>query len=243
MQRTCSTPECGKKHVAKGLCSTCYNRQNYTAEQRHAKTAMPCAQCGNACTKDKGREKRYEHLFCGYPCREAWNLANGHPLKGRPWTDERLERLRASMNGPRVVALRKIRTAARGTSGTTWVAGACRRCAKPFVSALIGSDLGRYCSNRCKRQQKATRRRARHRGALHEPYSRIEIFERDGYRCHLCRKLTLRNAVVPHPKAPVIDHLIPLGPGADAAHNVATAHFLCNSRRRDVGPAQLMLFG
>jgi 5-methylcytosine-specific restriction endonuclease McrA len=69
------------------------------------------------------------------------------------------------------------------------------------------------------------------------------VFERDGYRCHLCKRMTLRTAAVPHPRAPVIDHLIPLGPGADARHNVATACFLCNSMRRDVGPAQLILFG
>jgi 5-methylcytosine-specific restriction endonuclease McrA len=69
------------------------------------------------------------------------------------------------------------------------------------------------------------------------------VFERDGYRCHLCKRMTKRGAVVPHPKAPVIDHLVPLGPGDDAMHNVATACFMCNSKRRDVGPAQLILFG
>ena len=62
------------------------------------------------------------------------------------------------------------------------------------------------------------------------PYESIEIFERDGWRCHICGKLTLKNKKVPHHRTPTLDHIIPLFEGgADAPHNVRCAHFRCNA--------------
>jgi 5-methylcytosine-specific restriction endonuclease McrA len=50
---------------------------------------------------------------------------------------------------------------------------------------------------------------------------------------------------VPHPKAPTIDHIIPLSAGGDDTKaNVRLAHFLCNSRRGNRGDVeQLKLIG
>ena len=70
------------------------------------------------------------------------------------------------------------------------------------------------------------------------------MFQRDRWTCQLCGKRVVRSAVVPHPRAPVIDHIVPLAAGAevggvDAPWNVQCAHFLCNSYKRDllVAPA------
>jgi 5-methylcytosine-specific restriction endonuclease McrA len=55
-----------------------------------------------------------------------------------------------------------------------------------------------------------------------------------------------RDKVVPHPKAPVLDHILPLAQGGThEPTNVQCAHFMCNSIKRDTVPAvmQLMLFG
>lgn len=52
--------------------------------------------------------------------------------------------------------------------------------------------------------------------------------------------------VVPHPKAPTIDHVVPLDLGGDDKRaNVQLAHFICNSRKsnRLNGPVQLALVG
>ncbi|MBX3031925.1 MAG: HNH endonuclease [Chloroflexi bacterium] len=47
---------------------------------------------------------------------------------------------------------------------------------------------------------------------------------------------------MPHPKAPTVDHIVPISAGgADSLINVATAHFECNWRRSDGGNAQLRL--
>lgn len=49
---------------------------------------------------------------------------------------------------------------------------------------------------------------------------------------------------VPHPKAPTIDHVLPLAAGGDDVRaNVQLAHFECNWKKRDGGTQQLMLVG
>lgn len=81
------------------------------------------------------------------------------------------------------------------------------------------------------------RRRALKAGAPRvEKIDRAYVYERDGGRCHICRK-----------KAPQrgfhLDHLIPLSKGGEHTHdNVAVAHASCNARR-GAGrlPAQLRL--
>lgn len=226
-QRTCGTSGCPNAHRAKGLCSSCYNRQHQP--DRHRKSTITCVVCGETHLSSRAQGK-----YCSDACRSVdYTLRGirppGRSAGGKPWS----RRTRARW---------RIAKAARGTVGTRWVAGRCGSCAFTFVSQHL-NDPGRYCSNACKRRTKASRRRARKRSAVHVPYSRTMVFERDGYRCHLCKRMTKRDAVVPHPRAPVIDHLVPLGPGDDAQYNVATACFLCNSIRRDVGPAQLILFG
>lgn len=63
-----------------------------------------------------------------------------------------------------------------------------------------------------------------------ETVYRRRVFERDGWRCQLCGKKTDRNATVPSPNAPVLDHIIPLACGGDHSYvNTQTAHFSCNS--------------
>jgi hypothetical protein len=123
--------------------------------------------------------------------------------------------------------------------------------------ALIVYAFGRprrWCSDQCERQspefkaaqQRAKRaRRATKRGAKHESYDPREIFERDGYRCQLCGGKLHRTAKVPHPKAPTIDHIVPLAKGGDDIRaNVHAAHFICNALKGDRGGGeQLLLVG
>jgi 5-methylcytosine-specific restriction endonuclease McrA len=80
------------------------------------------------------------------------------------------------------------------------------------------------------------RRRARKRTATVEKFSSQEIFVRDRYRCHICKKRCRRNVVVPHPLAPTMDHLVPLAEGGEHTRaNTATACFLCNSVKGERG--------
>jgi len=80
------------------------------------------------------------------------------------------------------------------------------------------------------------RRRALQAGVTIEPVNASEVYERDHYLCHVCRRL------VPA-RERSLDHLIPLTRGgAHSMNNVALAHRRCNSKRYNSGPAQLLLF-
>lgn len=80
-------------------------------------------------------------------------------------------------------------------------------------------------------------RRARKLAAFIEPVSRLQVYARDGGRCHVCGKKV-------DPKHWQIDHLVPLSLGGEHSYrNVAVACPKCNQRRYNTGPAQLRLFG
>lgn len=143
------------------------------------------------------------------------------------------------------MAQERLNRAAAGTRSkrAVWVSASCVRCGTAFV-CMWTNDLPRYCSRPCARSEGKAVRRARKYATRHVPYSRREIFERDRWRCKLCRKPVRRDAEVPDPLAPVIDHIVPLAAGeesggVDAPWNVQCAHFLCNSVKRDqlVAPA------
>ena len=59
--------------------------------------------------------------------------------------------------------------------------------------------------------------------------------------CGTCHKPAKMAAEVPHPKAPTLDHIIPLAAGGTHEYaNVKLAHFICNSIK-SAGAGQLRL--
>jgi len=95
-------------------------------------------------------------------------------------------------------------------------------------------------------RQGRRRRKARQRGArTAERYQFADIAARDRYHCGICHKRVAMTKAVPHPKAPTIDHVVPLAEGGeDTAANVRLAHFLCNSARGNRGGGeQLAMIG
>lgn len=97
-----------------------------------------------------------------------------------------------------------------------------------------------YQANKEKYLNYTARRRAwkTNQSLPHERVSRKEIFKRDNFICHLCKKKVKTEQLS-------IDHLIPLSQGGQHTYgNLATAHLLCNQRRGvNHRPAQLRLFG
>jgi len=111
-------------------------------------------------------------------------------------------------------------------STTIWVAGRCQRCDTAFVTY---DPQTRYCSDRCRGYDAKDRRRAVKAAAFVETVYRSRIFERDRWRCQLCGKRVKRKGVVPDPKAPTIDHILPLDQhGTHEPWNVQCAHYGCN---------------
>ena len=117
-----------------------------------------------------------------------------------------------------------------------------------------GTNYDSACSNKClkkkiqnTRRETKRRRKARLKNVIVVLFKDTEIFIRDGYKCHLCgRKLNPTNQV-PHPRAPTIDHIIPVSRGGShTRRNVKCACFICNSLKGDrltKNGEQLLLFG
>ena len=67
-----------------------------------------------------------------------------------------------------------------------------------------------------------------------DPKVRVEIYERDGWLCHLCNEPVDRSAHFNDDFAPSLDHLKPRSKGgSDEPGNLKTSHRICNATRRD----------
>lgn len=134
----------------------------------------------------------------------------------------------------------------KGIDPLPLVAGWCHHCGASYVAPRSARGTPpRYCTPRCTRQANAARRRARQSGAHVATVKRADVFKRDRYTCRLCGKRLAMKQQVPHPKAPTIDHIIPLADGGThEMANVQAAHFICNSAKRDRATGnQLQLVG
>jgi endogenous inhibitor of DNA gyrase (YacG/DUF329 family) len=247
LRSQCSEPGCDRGVRAKGLCGTHYNRTHCTPEQRHRKVTVPCDWCGDPCVKDKGRDHRYGALFCSLECRDArrYDVASSRPCpipESHPAHPRWVGRLLPVL----YVAPSPAPVAAPTGSGIRWVAGTCHLCGTPYVAEDY-SGKARFCSIRCARRVSKDRYRARKTDAYVADVWRTRVYERDGWRCQLCRKKVDRTKVAPHPRSPVLDHVLPLACGGKhEPANVQCAHYLCNSLKSDGvfgSGEQLLLIG
>lgn len=103
----------------------------------------------------------------------------------------------------------------------------CDGCGEVFTAS---HPRARWCSRKCaSRHANHVKSRRRQPRITVEPYTDRQIYERDGWLCHLCGKVIDRELRSPHPMSASIDHLTPLAlGGADAPSNVAAAHRSCN---------------
>ena len=114
----------------------------------------------------------------------------------------------------------------------------CRECSVIFIP-VYGMKRRSFCSqNCCDRSGRRTARlkgKARKRSATVESVNPTRVFERDGWRCHLCAGLTLKaKRGTYHPNAPELDHIVPLSKGGEHSYrNTACAHRKCNADKSD----------
>ena len=169
----------------------------------------------------------------------AWYLARGsRQCPSRCRSVRRIAKQRARQRAKYVPAVER----------NPVVTLACAQCGKAFESRTYSSRR-LFCSEKCstKEERRTSRARRRLRGVSVQRVYRRRIFERDGWRCRLCGKTVKRTAMVPHPLAPTLDHIVPLAAGGrHEPANVQCAHFLCNSvKSAGTGPNgdQLRLLG
>lgn len=114
-----------------------------------------------------------------------------------------------------------------------WV---CANCGKSCTRNAVRGQVPKYCGRSCQQLASFHRRRARLFNAFVEEIQRSEIFLADGYRCYLCGRMTDKTKSYPHPKAPTIDHIIPLAKGGlHERSNCRTACARCNWAKQDRG--------
>jgi hypothetical protein len=100
-----------------------------------------------------------------------------------------------------------------------------------------------FCSDRCarkylKRAARSTRndriRATSYGAAIIEKIDRSMVYERDSWICGICGEPVAKEARVPSPYAPTLDHIVPLAAGGQhTISNTQCAHFICNSIKGD----------
>jgi hypothetical protein len=85
--------------------------------------------------------------------------------------------------------------------------------------------------------------RARYWGVSYEDIDRAKVYERDGWRCGICRKPINRRATQSNPMRVSLDHILPMSLGGPHVYvNVQAAHLRCNLEKSWTGCGdQLML--
>lgn len=116
---------------------------------------------------------------------------------------------------------------------TAWANGA----RPPYVRVAEGD----YGSRKIARN----RVRLRVRAETYDGITNAQIFERDRWRCGICRKRIGKMLKWPHPRSASVDHVIPLSQGGDdTAANKRAAHLACNCGRMNRGGGeQLAMIG
>jgi hypothetical protein len=209
-------------------------------ERNRPVLATQCAECGGPISqKGSGRPRRFCTDTCKaramnrrsrrarLPLREARERVCAHC--GKTFIAKRVDRMycydswcgqlayqaRRSLGSPRRIFEHEVR---------------CDECGQTFTAR---HPTARWCSKPCANRHWG-RVRSRRRGPLStKPYTDREIFERDGWKCHLCGKKVSKTASRTDPKGATIDHLVPISlGGSDEAANVATAHYRCNLDKR-----------
>jgi 5-methylcytosine-specific restriction endonuclease McrA len=135
----------------------------------------------------------------------------------------------------------------------------CQRCDKPFIAsrshAKVCSLACRQAIKRVKMKARGYKRppqdaywalkRARKRSATVERVDPYVVFERDQWRCHICKKKTKPALRGKHePLSPELDHIVPLSEGGEHSYrNTACSCRECNMRKGSRPIGQMLLFG
>lgn len=116
------------------------------------------------------------------------------------------------------------------------------------LCSRCSSERARESRRRSKRSQKKKhgnwRRRCRNYGGYFNPaVKRDAIFERDGYRCHVCKRKLPKRFSHDNPRSPTVDHHpVPLSKGGDHDwHNVRCCCWECNVRKGASWDGQMLL--
>src|SRR6266511_603547 len=223
-------------------------RQRESTARTRVTRPVVCAECGGAIVQpDRGRPRRYCSMKCNARVqnrrmnRRRLPLADPLPTPrdcahcGTAFTPKRRDQIYCYNESAApycaVLAYQARRRAGEPLRQVEQQLR-CQECGSEFTAFKSNA---RWCSQKCKNRN-TSRVMSRRRVAAtpgRTPYTDLEIFERDGWRCHLCRKKVKKSVPRTHPDGATIDHLVPISlGGVDEPANVATAHWRCNHEKR-----------
>lgn len=216
--KTCGDVACQTQHNREGARRS-YQRRRAAGGPRRVgpQETRQCAWCGEGFVVFVSEGQRYCSLSCGNQGRKV----HPHVLPHRAYGKAVVKYVRPSHAS--VLAPKRDQ----------WWACVCQVCATRYVHTTHSTLCSSECERIVRREAHAramAQRRARERGAHAEVFDRIEVFERDGYVCHLCGDMTDPEAAYPALNMPTLDHVVPLARGGHHTRaNSKTAHLLCNS--------------
>lgn len=228
--------------------------------------SIPLCKC-KACGVEYKPKTKDRTSFCSRQCSWDWQKIEGPAKASGLRVLHSVYRYKCAGCGERKEGRTGTIRCAHCSSGNrnpnyTHVKGTTRHCANcsaPFV-AMSGEQFSstKFCSKVCQnalartrpgyremQKQAKARRRARKKGAAKiERVSPTKVFERDGWRCGICGKLTLQTKRGKmHPRAPELDHIVTLADGGDHTYaNTQCACRKCNGLKGAKTYGQLHLF-
>lgn len=213
--RTCSMPECGKPHRARGLCANHYNQAHQP--NRHPSFTIICETCGA-----EHLTLRRDGRFCSLTCRDSARTERRR---------QRVQRLLPVLHPcPAPPARQPHAEAQHVRQPRCFVSAQCGECKAWFVDR---QTTARFCSRACAKRWHRKDWKVRANRVV--PASvRLHVYERDQAVCQLCSEDVDMTLGPSDPLGPSLDHIIcqswTLIPDHSAG-NLRLAHRLCNSLR------------
>lgn len=207
--------------------------------------AKTCRKCGTTFIQSYTRGR--PRLYCSQECKQAVAGINRRKPQERdkcvtclqPFVAARSDQKFCSRRCSGIANTRQARIERnQGFDGSR----ACADCGERFDIDRPRS-MRKYCALCQRRRKKDTdSRKSQRRRAAGDPVPLSQVVAVRGQRCHICHRKIDLNLSGRQPMGPTIDHILPVSMGGtnDLA-NLNIAHRVCNLRRGNRGPAQMIL--
>jgi 5-methylcytosine-specific restriction endonuclease McrA len=257
-QRRYCTKKCNKAHIKRTKSGT--SRADYLVRIReNAVGNFVCAHCGVKSFRGlSGRNKQrgYVNTYCSIACRDlAADAIRPPPFStiycvqcaecSKPFSSRR-KRSNCSDECDKAAAYRSWHNKLLQAHAATAKVVKCDECGTDFCP-LYGHSSTTLCAPCAKGRERASRatRRALQHGATVELVIPFRVFERDKWRCQLCKRKTPKSKRGSYDDdAPELDHIIPLSKGGEHSYrNTQCACRRCNGVKSATPRGQLLLIG
>lgn len=183
-----------------------------------------CKRCGDPVPPSNGTKPR---SWCSDACRvRAWEEKSGRTSN---WPKSAVSFPSCGICGT-VFSARAGGRKHRSACSPGCEAELKRRKQREFSESMTDEQREK---RRASQRRSNVKRRAAKAGATElESFDRVEIYERDGWVCGICRESVDRELAYPDLMSASLDHIVPLAlGGSHTRDNVQCAHFICNATK------------